>query len=148
MLVRGFRRGVDRRTTDGRPYRFAMTETDFVYSLKGTRFCVSPYADNRQATGFSDVADGDPIGLPFPIGDRPETDLDQAVIRDAGDPFGLFFPGRLLPGFSENGVLRRVARGGKSGGGQAEAKDQGKDQADELFLVLSPFASLLIMGMS
>ena len=35
LLVRGFRRGVDRRTTDGRPYRFAMTETDFVYSLKG-----------------------------------------------------------------------------------------------------------------
>lgn len=93
------------------------------------------------------MADGDPIGLPFPIGDGPEANLDQTIFGDAGVPHGLLLPGRLLPGFGENGGLRRGDSGGKSSGGQAEAKDQGKDQADELFHVLSPSASLLIMGM-
>ena len=52
LLVRGFRRGVDRRTTDGRPYRFAMTEIDFVYSLRGHAFAcpLTQITDKRRVS--------------------------------------------------------------------------------------------------
>ena len=92
-----------------------------------------------------DVPDGDPVGQPIAIGQRPQAFLNKAVPGDAVIPLGLLPAGliagddQLFPVF----FLRHLLAFGNSKGGKAEANYQGKDQADESFHEITLHKSVL-----